>query len=282
MTADLTWHIPEPTLHAYVAGRVQEPDAWSVEAHLTSCETCRQQLAAVAAADPERAAALEQGWTALAGALPRQGEIRPGSRWREVRVLVAAGPAARWAWLAACVLVLIFAAMAGESGLSQLPWLGIVAPVVPLLGVAASYGSGLDDAYEVIAATPAGGLRLLLVRTAAVVAVTTPVALVAGAITGYGSPAPWLLASLALTLLTLALGSAIGVERAAALVGAGWAVAVSMTVLDSGRRLPIVLTPDAVPVLLAAAAAAAAVIVVRRSAYNNMPMHHRTRIEASL
>lgn len=282
MTADLTWHIPEPTLRAYLAGRIQDSDAWSVEAHLTSCETCRQELASMSEADPERAAALQQCWTALAGALPVQGKARPGNRWREVRVLVAAGPAARWAWLAACVLVLVFAAVASASGASQLPLLGIVAPVVPLLGVAASYGSGLDDAYEVIAATPAGGLRLLLVRTSAVLAVTIPVALVAGVTSGYGSPVPWLLASLALTLLTLAFGSAVGVERAAALVGAGWAVAVSMTALDPGRPLPVVLTPEAAPLLLAAAAAAAVVIALRRAAYNHLPPHRRTRIEASL
>jgi hypothetical protein len=282
MTAELPWHVPEPTLRGYLAGRIHDSDAWSVEAHLTSCETCRRGLATFSAADPEWATTLENGWTALVGALPPQGRVRPGSRLREAHILVAGGPAARWAWLVACVLVLIFAAAAGAAGISQVPWLGIVAPAVPLLGVAASYGSGLDDAYEVIAATPAGGLRLLLVRTAVVLVVTTPIALVAGLIARYGSPTPWLLASLALTLLTLALGSAIGVERAAVAVGAGWVIAVSMTALDPGRRLPVVLTPDAVPVLLAAAAAAAAVIVLRRSAYNHMPPHLRTRIEASL
>lgn len=282
MSPDLSWHVPEPTLQAYLAGRVQDADAWSVEAHLTSCETCRRDLAAISEADPERSVTIERIWTALADALPAQGKVGRGSRWGGVRVLVAAGPAARWAWLAACVLVLVFAAAAGDSGISEVPWLAIMAPVVPLLGVAASYGSGLDDAYEVIAATPAGGLRLLLVRTSVVLAVTTPVALVAGAIAGYGSPAPWLLASLALTLVTLALGSVVGVERAAAVVGAGWVIAVSMTALDPGQRLPAVLTPEAVPVLLAAAATAAVVIVVRRSAYNHLPSHHRTRIEASL
>lgn len=276
MTADLTWHVPEPTLRAYLAGRTQDADAWSVEAHLTSCETCRQALATISAADPERTTALDHGWTALADALPPQGRARPGSRWREARILVVGGPAARWAWLAACLLVLIFAATAGAAGTAQVPWLGIIAPVIPLLGVAASYGSGLDDAYEVIAATPAGGLRLLLVRTAVVLAVTTPVALVAGAVTGYGSPAPWLLASLALTLLTLALGSAVGVERAAVVVGAGWAIAVSTAIADPVQRVPAVLTPDAVPVLLAVIVAGVTVITARRAAFNHLPTHQRT------
>lgn len=281
MTADLTWHIPEPTLQAYLAGRALDADAWSVEAHLTSCQTCRRALAAVNAADQERASALDHSWTALAATLPTQGRVRPGGRWREVRVLITGGPAARWAWLAACVLVLIFAAVAGASGASHVPWLGIVAPVVPLLGVAASYGSGLDDAYEVIATTPGGGLRLLLVRTAAVLSVTTPVALAGGALTGH-APGPWLLASLTLTLLTLALGSAIGVERAAVGIGAGWVILASTVIADPFQRVPVVLSPAAMPVLLAVALAASAVVIARRSAFNHLPLHHRTRIEASL
>ncbi len=281
MTPDLSWHAPEPTLRAYVAGRIQDADAWSVEAHLTSCETCRQALATVAAADPERSAALERGWTAVGASLPPQGRVRPAGRWREASVLAAAGPAARWAWLAACVLVLVFAAVASTASTTQVPWLGIVAPVVPLLGVAASYGSGLDDAYEVIATTPAGGLRLLLVRTLVVLAVTTPVALVAGAVTGF-TPGPWLLACLALTALTLALGSAVSIERAAVIVGVSWAITVSATMADRAQRVPVVLTPDAVPVLLLLTIAAAGVVTARRTAFNHLPTHRRARIEASL
>jgi anti-sigma factor RsiW len=281
MTAGLAWHVPEPTLRGYLAGRIHDADVWSVEAHLTSCETCRQGLATISAADPERATTLEDGWTALVGALPPQGRVRPGSRLREAHILVAGGPAARWAWLAACVLVLTFAAAAGAAGISQVPWLGIVAPAVPLLGVAASYGSGLDDAYEVIATTSTGGLRLLLIRTAVVLAVTTPVALVAGAVTGY-LPGPWLLASLALTLLTLALGSAIGIERAAVIVGVGWAVTVSTVIADPVQRVPAVLTVEAVPALLLVTSAAVAVITARRTAFNQLHTYHRTRIETSL
>jgi anti-sigma factor RsiW len=277
----LTWHIPGPTLRAYLAGLAQDADAWSVEAHLTSCESCRATLAAITSEDAERAAALDDSWAVLAGALPSQGRVRRGGRWREVRVLVASGPAARWAWLAACVLVLSFAAAAGASGISQVPWLGIVAPVVPLLGVAASYGSGLDDAYEVMATTPAGGLRLLLVRTAAVLVVTTPVAVIAGAVTGY-APGPWLLASLALTLLTLALGSVVGVERAAVVVGAGWLIVAGTAIAGPGQRVPAVLSPDAVPVLLVASVVAAIIVAIRRSAFNHLPMHHHTRTEAPL
>lgn len=280
MTANLTWHIPESALRAYVRGGVGDVDAWSVESHLSACERCRIALADVSAADPDHAAAINGTWAVLAAELPEQGRPRPATRLRAARVLVAGGPAARWAWLAACGMVLVFAAVLSVTSATHVPWLGIVAPLVPLLGVAASFGSGLDDAYEVIASTPAGGLRLLLVRSAAVLAVTTPIALVAGAVTGYGSPAPWLLASLALTLATLALGSAVGVERAAAVVGIAWVVAVGGAVANPTAPLPVLLTLDAAPVLLAAIALGGVVIAARRAEFNHVPIRHRTRIEA--
>lgn len=151
----MTWHISDETLDAYLSGRIADADAWSVEAHLTACEACRDALAATyPAATPDRAAVLDETWTSIASRLPHQPHrtrVHAGNRWREVRVLVAASPAARWAWLTACALVLAFAAALGASGPTSTPWLGIVAPVVPLLGVAASYSTGLDDAYEVIA-----------------------------------------------------------------------------------------------------------------------------------
>ena len=278
----MSWHVPDETLRVYLTRKIADADAWSVEAHVTSCERCRDALAAAyRAADPQQATVLDNGWTSIASRLSAQGKVHPGTRWREARVLVAGGPGARRAWLAACALVLVFAAVLGGSGVTQTSWLGIVAPLVPVLGVAASYGSGLDDALEVIASTPGGGLRLLLIRSAVVLAVTTPIALVAGVVIGYGSPVPWLLASLALTLITLAVGSAIGIERAAAAVGLAWVVAISGAAFNSPSAPPVLLTHDAVPAMLAAIAMGAVVVAVRRGSFNELPAHHRTRSEAT-
>jgi hypothetical protein len=268
----MTWHLPDDAVHAYRTGTVTDADAWSIEAHLAACERCRHAVAD--ATEDEQAARLDATWTALAGQLPAQGRARAGTRWREARVLVAGGPAARMAWLAACVIVLAFAAALNAAG--PAPWFGILAPLVPLLGVAASYSSGLDDAYEIIASTSSGGLRLLLIRSATVLAVTTPVALVAGGITGYGSPTPWLLASLALTLLTLALGSVIGMGRAAAVVGVAWLVAVGGAIVAPTGPTPVLLTTDAIPALLAATVVAGVLVAVRRGAFHELP----PRIEA--
>lgn len=274
----MSWHLPAETLRSYLAGSVTETAAWSVEVHLTECGRCRTLLAGVSAVDDARRQRLDDGWATLAAALPPQGKAPAGTRWRQARMLLASGPGARWAWLVACVIVLALAAALGAVGASGIPWLGMIAPLVPVLGVAASYGSRLDAPHEVIAATPAGGLRLLLLRTVSVLAATIPIALVAGFVGGYGSPAPWLLASLVLTLATLALGTVLGIERAAAVLAVGWVVAVSSAFLDPRWRQPVVLTADAMPWMLAVAAAAAAVIAVRRESFNHLAVHFRIEV----
>lgn len=276
----MSWHVPPNALGDYVTGRIAEADAWSVEAHLTACERCRDTLAGTASTDAGVAETVSDAWSTLASQLQPQGRVRPAGRWRELTVLLAAGPAARLAWLAAVVVVLGLAAVLDAVPAGNAPWLALVAPLLPILGVAASYGSGLDDAHEVIASTPGGGLRLLLVRSAAVLAVTTPVALAAGIVADRGSPVPWLLASFALTVVTLALGSATGVPRAAAAVGAAWVVAVGATAAARTEAAPVLVTPDAVPAWAAVTVAAAFVIAARRGSYNVLPLPARSRTGA--
>ncbi len=275
----MTWHLSAEAVRAYLAGSVADADAWSIETHLTACEKCRVALADMSQYEDEPRERLRARWTALAGDLPAQGRVRSASRWREAFVLVSGGHAARWAWLSACVFVLILAAALGAYDAVRTPWLGIVAPLAPLLGVAASYGSRLDTAYELIATTPGGGLRLLLVRSASVLAITTPIALVAGGVTGYGSPVPWLLASLALVLATLALGSVIGIEPAAAVMALGWIASITSTLFEPGRHIPAPLTLDAAPWSLAVAVVAGVVVAARRGSFNELP--GRPRIEVS-
>jgi hypothetical protein len=275
----MTWHLSAEAARAYIAGSVADADAWSIEAHLTACERCRGALADMSQYEDEPRERLQARWTAMAADLPAQGRVRSASTWREAWVLVSGGHAARWAWLTACALVLVLAAAVDAIDVARTPWLGIVAPLAPLLGVAASYGSRLDSAYELIAATPAGGLRLLLVRSASVLAITTPIALVAGGVTGYGSPVPWLLASLALVLATLALGSVIGIEPAAAVMALAWIASITSTLLEPGRHIPALLTLDAAPWSLAVAVVAGVVVTARRASFNELP--GRPRIEVS-
>ncbi|MDX3379272.1 zf-HC2 domain-containing protein [Streptomyces sp. ME02-6991-2A] len=148
---------------------------------------------------------------------------------RAARVVWAAGPALRGAWLVALVVVALGAvALSYGAGLgaSVRPLLLVTAPVLPLAGVALSYGLHADPLYEIATSTPAGGLRLLLTRAAAVLAVSVPALTLAGAVlpVAAGGPgaATWLLPGLALTLAALALGSFVGGRRGAAAVAAAW------------------------------------------------------------
>ncbi|MET9661403.1 zf-HC2 domain-containing protein, partial [Streptomyces sp. NPDC006510] len=100
----------------------------------------------------------------------------PGAVTRAGRLLWSAGPALRGPWLLALLLVavgaLVLAYGAGVGDTAR-PLLLVVAPMLPLAGVALSYGRHADPMHEITAATPSGGLRLLT-RTAAVLAVSIP------------------------------------------------------------------------------------------------------------
>ena len=84
--------------------------------------------------------------------------------------LLATTPALRLAWLAAVVFVAAFAVAAGRME-GDGPWLLLViAPLLPVAGVATAYGPALDPTYEIGVAAPLSGLRLTLLRTLAVIA----------------------------------------------------------------------------------------------------------------
>ncbi|MDX3225586.1 zf-HC2 domain-containing protein [Streptomyces sp. ME19-01-6] len=144
----------------------------------------------------------------------------------------AAGPAVRGPWLVALLVTGVVAAgaarAAGVSGVR--PLLLALAPVLPSAGVAVSYGRHADPMHELAASTPSGGLRLLLTRTAVVLAVSVPLLTLVGQLLPAAAGAPaasaWLLPGLALTLAALALASYVGCRIATCAVTAGWLLAV--------------------------------------------------------
>ncbi|SDQ06861.1 hypothetical protein [Quadrisphaera sp. DSM 44207] len=321
------WHAGPALLAAYAAGRAGEVDAWSLEAHLTSCALCRAELAAALHAAPAgRARALvEHGRQRLLADLTPPRGARPGL----FRTVPSARPApglprrpwtrrlrGRAAWLvrpAALVAVAValvvavgvatavrLAAPAGPPGAALL-WL--LAPALPLAGVALC-SAGEDDPWrEVVLSTPSAGLRLVLWRTAAVLAVTVPLALLAGAALGgagatadgRSEPVVWLLPCLALTATTLAAGTLVALERAAAGVAALWGLAVLAPAVATagadargvvGELARAAASPGGVPLVAGAGAqaswalvavAATAVVVVRGASYERLPRAARRR-----
>lgn len=117
----------------------------------------------------------------------------------------------------------------GHLSHSQAPRLVLLflAPVLPVLCVAGGYGGRADPFAEVTRTTPAGGLRILLVRTTQTLVVCVPLLTGAAAampragLSPYTS-ASWLLPCLTVTLTTLLLSSYWGSWAAALTTGTGW------------------------------------------------------------
>jgi hypothetical protein len=257
----MTAHHPgEHLLLRYARGDDDIPadELWAVESHLETCGPCRGRLAPEPVADAV--------WLELAPLLDQIPQTPPARLWRRrltAWVSPAAGP-----WLA-MILVVTFVAVLLDRLIALTPdrvsLVLLVAPVLPVLGVAASWGRALDPAYELAAATPRAGLPLVLRRTTAVLVVVVPGLLVAGWSTG-ASLAQWLLPCLAFTAGTLALGGLVGVTRAAIALIAVWAVAiVAPTVALS--RTSVAFGPAATPVWAAALALGLLVIALRRTAF---------------
>lgn len=279
--ADMSWHIPEEHLAAYARGGLGEPEAWSVETHVAECAACAArvgeavrstELAARVGSVRERIVAHARS---EASARTRVGS-RPASPWRRTWRLLTAAPALRLPWLAAAAFAVACAtvfSLLSDTGQGQAsPVLLLAAPLLPLAGVAASYGPGMDPAYELTLATPYSGLRLLLLRTVTVLGVTIPLLLAAAFVlpSGDAYAAVWLLPTLALVLVTLTLGGWIEHHVAAAFVGAGWAAAVLVPRLLLRTDVSYAFEPPAQLVWATVAVLAAGLLVARRDAYDRM------------
>ncbi len=176
----MSWHVEEKLVLSYQEGAVDRVTGASLEAHLTACADCR----GLVKADP---AWLESSWRGIAE------RVEPGKPGPLERLLTAVGvpqhharlaavsPALRASYLLAVVLVLGFAVLAAgadPAGRTYLIFL-FVAPVLPVAGVAFSYGRRVDPAHELTLATPIDALRLLLLRAASVLVVAVGLGLLA-------------------------------------------------------------------------------------------------------
>ncbi|MFD5480694.1 cupin domain-containing protein [Streptomyces hawaiiensis] len=241
----MSWHVSEEELRAYARGELEAPALWSADAHLTSCARCRGVLAEVS--DP---VALDAGWDRLDAELdaPRTGLlegllVRAGVAGHTARLL-AATPVLRRSWLGAVVAVLLLSVAAGHAVRGgEFPTLFLaLAPLLPLAGVALSYGPALDPTYEMAVVAPMHGFRLLMIRTVAVLAVVLGLnGLATLALPAYGLRAlAWLLPGLALTATGLALMPRLGPGLAPCLVGGAWVgLLLTADVLRAGADTPL-------------------------------------------
>ena len=305
------WHVDDTVAIAYGTRRLDAVQRASVEAHAVRCEDCRAVLAASATGDHGRTDLdldLDQLWTRIEAAisapeLGRGGQalLRLGASMSDVVVTRFVAAQSRQ-WTIATTLVLAVTAVAAVLGpvdsahaaflivAPLLPALGVaatyrlvphgidlleraapfsparmllwrtayvvftavaavlgpvdsahaaflvVAPLLPALGVAATYRlvpHGIDLLERAAPFSPA---RMLLWRTAYVVVTAVPVAVAVGAMVLHhpGAAVSWLLPALACTLCVAAAATWHDPVRPAALVALGWtAVVVAWQVRDT-------------------------------------------------
>ncbi|MFF9059722.1 zf-HC2 domain-containing protein [Streptomyces sp. NPDC101213] len=258
----MTWHVPEEDLRAYARGELVAPLVWSADTHLAGCARCRSRLAG--AVDP---VALDAGWERLDAELdaPRPGPVerllvRLGAADHTARLLTAT-PVLRRSWLLAVASLLVMTVLAVH--LVDRPALFLaLAPLLPLGGVALSYGPALDPAYEMAVVAPMHGFRLLMIRTVAVLTAGFVFnGLATLALPEYGLLAlAWLLPALALTATGLALTPRLGPVLAPALVGGAWLTL--LVVAQSQAHSSATLVPFTAAGQSAAAAVAALAAVL--------------------
>jgi predicted anti-sigma-YlaC factor YlaD len=260
-----TWHADRQLIEAYVAGGLDAVHAASVEQHLGRCSECR---AAVQPLVDQHM--LERAWSGIrdsveSPALPlpiriarRCGVSEPTAK------LLAATTSLRTSWVVSSLVALAFATIAvGVAGEDALAPFLLVAPMVPMVGVAAAYGSQHDPLETLVVTTPYGRTRLIMLRTLAVLVSVLPAAVLLGLFL----PGPvwlavaWLGPALTLVPVLMALASFVGPRNAAAAVAIAW----SGAVLGTLRGFPStwLLEPAQQSAYLLLAAAALGVLIVR-------------------
>lgn len=194
--------------------------------------------------DPHR---LERNWMAISVELfaPQPSRVerwlrRLGAPPSATRLMVAT-PALRRAWFLALGLVVVFSigAVDGSRTTEDLFTLLVLAPLVPVLGVSMAYGAAADPAHEISLATPLSGFRLIMIRSAVVVACSIGVLALASLLIGAVSAVAfgWLLPALGLTAGSLALTTFTTPRRAGAMAAVAWMTAVIVARAGSGNPL---------------------------------------------
>jgi len=236
----MTQHADIDSIDRYLDDRLGEAEAAVVEAHVLACVECREVVARRAHVEPTTVGRHEDSWERILEEVD-QPTLTVSERLltlsrvpRPVARLVAAAPALRQAWLIAGMGLLGVAVLTAHlaSGAVGTVTFVVTAPVVPLVGVALSYGSRGEPTGEVATVAPYRSFRLVVLRTLVVLASWFPAALIlALALPGRGTTALlWFVPALALCALTLAASTFVDPAPAAAVLGVAWLTAAGLAV----------------------------------------------------
>jgi hypothetical protein len=227
-----TWHVDASTLGAWVEGTAGPITSASIEQHLVRCEQCRAAVAGLVPVE-DVPGAWDDVLAEVAGGagLLERVLVRLGLETGDA-VVVGAAPVLRIAWAAGLAAVLGFILVASLAGHDRgLAVFLALAPLMPVAGVAAAYGPSADPSYELVVAAPYRMIRLVLLRSAAVLLTAVPITVAAGLLLPLdgATAVAWMLPSLAFTLVVLGAGSWVDPWAAAVAVGAGWVAAVAVS-----------------------------------------------------
>lgn len=226
------WHLNPEVIRRYAQGTVPLAVAASAEAHLMRCAVCRgaisphvdaRRVESIWHEVVDRVDAPRRSW-------PERMLVRLGVGEATMR-LVAVTPTLRGPWLLGIAGVLALAGWAAQVDERLLRMFLVVAPLAPLAGVAVAFAGGLDPTREIGMAAPYSGLRLLLIRTATVLAVTVPIVAVIGlALPGsHWLAVAWLLPTAGLICVALALTARMTPVVAVGVVATAWVLVIAPT-----------------------------------------------------
>lgn len=247
------WHVDDDALRGWVDGRSGPLVSVSVEAHLLRCPRCRAEVAGLV---PE--ASVGPVWDRVLAEVevPRPGRAehllkRLGLSPSDARV-IASAVTLRTAWWFGVLGVLAFtvlaALLAHDGGVALFL---VAAPLIPVAGVAVAYGPESDPSFEVVLAAPYAMVRLVMLRTAWVLATSVPLVVVAGLWlpTSPVVAVAWLLPAAGFVAVVLTSSTWVNPAHAATAVALAWVVVVALAV-RSGDPL-LVFAPAALVTYLA-------------------------------
>ena len=277
------WHVPDRDVDRYVAGTVDPISATSIESHVVACSVCQRRVGEhvhPVARDAEPDAT----WLAIADAIDRPTATRirllgPLERRHPMSAVAFGSPALRWSGALALAVVLLVPLVLHGAGLAgpALTLFFVLAPLLPLAGIAACYSTAIEPVGELAFATPARTVRLLAWRGSAVLAISLPVGVLAAV--PFAVPAGlllgWVLPALALCALTLAAATWRDPVPVAVGLAGTWAALV-LVVTAAGERSAAAITNDLAAwapaiqiVSLVAIAAGVAVAISRRDTFEH-------------
>jgi hypothetical protein len=259
------WHLDDGALRRYVERTDSLAEGASAEQHLLSCGQCRARVNAAAGVID-----LAAVWARMQDTIevPRPTVFErllraAGLPAHEAR-LVAVASAFRSVWIVGVAAVLAFAGLAAAIGPAPGLWLFLaVAPVMPCLVVASSYDPWMDVALEPEIVTPYPAIRLILLRTIAVLALALPLVLLLGLVIPGEAPFAWLLPAVGFVAVVLAASTWVSPLRAAIAVSSAWLAAIWLLAMGSGAP-GAVLQARTQAGFLALAAASFGIFLMRR------------------